>query len=189
MLPISEETPELELELDDMSAVQLQTELSIRSSDEPYREEPHQPYKPKSLIRGGISDANIVTTKQRKIPSSERRAAPNERRAAYFTELERPQELPAFRAAFSAGLQHGRTERDRLHHDQLSLAPHSWKKMLRHPHKKGFLAAANKEYSDLERWNTFRVVKLTTAIPKLLPLMWVFTYKFDDDDYLIKYKA
>ena len=61
--------------------------------------------------------------------------------------------------------------------------------MLRHPHKEGFLAAANKEYSDLERRNTFRVVKLTTAIPKLLPLMWVFTYKFDDDDYLIKYKA
>ena len=61
--------------------------------------------------------------------------------------------------------------------------------MLRHPHKKGFLAAANKKYSDLECRNTFRVVKLTTAIPKLLPLMWVFTYKFDDDDYLIKYKA
>ena len=61
--------------------------------------------------------------------------------------------------------------------------------MLRQPHKEGFLAAANKEYSDLECRNTFRVVKLTTAIPKLLPLMWVFTYKFDDDDYLIKYKA
>ena len=61
--------------------------------------------------------------------------------------------------------------------------------MLRYPHKEGFLVAVNKEYSDLKHRNTFWIIKLTTAIPKLLPLMWVFTYKFDDDDYLIKYKA
>jgi hypothetical protein len=41
-----------------------------------------------------------------------------DRRAAYFAELERPNELPAYRAAFSAGLIHGRDQRD-LHKDQL----------------------------------------------------------------------
>ena len=61
--------------------------------------------------------------------------------------------------------------------------------MLCHPYKKGFLATVNKKYSNLECQNTFWVVKLIIAISKLLLLMWVFIYKFDDDDYFIKYKA
>jgi hypothetical protein len=42
-----------------------------------------------------------------------------DRRADYFAELERLNELPACLAVFSAGLIHGRDERDRLHRDQL----------------------------------------------------------------------
>ena len=159
MLPTPEEIPELEPEtehdINNMSASQLQTELSTESSnelstgspDKPYRKEPHQPYKPKSLIRGDVGDVNIITIKQQKIP--------NEQQAAFFIELERLQELPAYRAAFSTGLQYGQIKHDHLHHDQLPLAPRSWKEMLRHPHKEGFLAAVNKKYSDLEHRNTF----------------------------------
>jgi hypothetical protein len=60
--------------------------------------------------------------------------------------------------------------------------------MLKHPHRAGFEAAAMKEYRDLESRKTFGHVLKTLAI-KTLPLKWVFTYKFDTDGYLVKYKA
>jgi hypothetical protein len=62
--------------------------------------------------------------------------------------------------------------------------------MLSHPYKDGFLAAAIKEYGDLERRDTFRSVLKTTVIQEeILPLIWVFTYKFDTDGFLNKFKA
>jgi hypothetical protein len=48
--------------------------------------------------------------------------------------------------------------------------------------------AATKEYQDLERRNTFKPVPKTSKMTTL-PLIWVFTYKFDTDGYLIKFKA
>jgi hypothetical protein len=57
-----------------------------------------------------------------------------------------------------------------------------------HPHREGFLAAAEKEYWDLERRETFRSVPNAPG-HKVLPLMWTFLYKFDTDGYLVKYKA
>jgi hypothetical protein len=99
--------------------------------------------------------------------------------------LERPEDLPGYYAAFATGIQQGR---DHLHWDQLPPLPRTWKELLAHPHREGFLAAATKEYQDLEHWNTFRSVPKTSAT-KTLPLMWVFTYKFDMDGYLSKFKA
>ena len=63
--------------------------------------------------------------------------------------------------------------------------------MLRHPHSQGFRAAAEKEIRALSQRNTF---KPTTRPSKesgkqILPLMWIFLYKFDQDGYLAKYKA
>jgi len=46
-----------------------------------------------------------------------------------------------------------------------------------------------KEYTNLERRDTFRHVSRSTASSKTLPLKWVFTYKFDEDGYLTKFKA
>lgn len=54
--------------------------------------------------------------------------------------------------AFTAGLR----DRSQLHRDQLPRAPRSWKEMLRHPYKDGFLAAAMKEYKNLSRRGTFK---------------------------------
>ena len=48
-----------------------------------------------------------------------------DRRAAYFMELERLQELPAFLAAFAAGYQHDKEQHHHLHRDQLSSEPES----------------------------------------------------------------
>jgi hypothetical protein len=62
--------------------------------------------------------------------------------------------------------------------------------MLSHPHKAGFLTAAEKEFKDLKSARTFKPTstsQIRTARP--IPVRWVFTYKFNEDDYLNKYKA
>ena len=60
--------------------------------------------------------------------------------------------------------------------------------MLKHPHSQGFQAAAEKEFRFLIGRNTFKPVEYPSG-KQILPLMWVFTYKFDKDGYLSKYKA
>ena len=63
--------------------------------------------------------------------------------------------------------------------------------MLKHPHLTEFRKAANKEFKALLEKGIFKYIKKSkvddTKDP--LPLMWVFTYKFDQDRYLLKYKA
>ena len=44
------------------------------------------------------------------------------------------------------------------------------------------------EYENLNHYQTFHAVPKTSAI-RTLPLVWVFTYKFDTNRYLSKYKA
>ena len=47
-----------------------------------------------------------------------------------------------------------------------------------------------KEYNDLKRRETFKTVPKAEASNKqILPLKWVFKYKFDSDGYLQKLKA
>ena len=78
----------------------------------------------------------------------------------------------------------------RIHSTELPAPPNHWKDMLSHPHKAGFLAAAEREFRDLESAQTFKptpISQIGTARP--IPVRWVFTYKFDEDDYLNKYKA
>jgi len=42
-----------------------------------------------------------------------------------------------------------------------------------------------KEYHDLKRWGTFEtVLKEEVSNDQILPLKWVFKYKFDSDGYL-----
>jgi hypothetical protein len=50
--------------------------------------------------------------------------------------------------------------------------------MLRHPHKEGFLAAAQKEYTEVDERHTWKAVPRPQKT-QVNPLMWVFTYKFD----------
>jgi hypothetical protein len=53
-----------------------------------------------------------------------------------------------------------------------------------------FKAAAHKEYSNLERKGTFRtVLAVETKGHFVIPVMWVFTYKFNTDGYLDRFKA
>lgn len=78
-----------------------------------------------------------------------------------------------------------------LHHNSLPLLPYHWNKLKSHAHCEGFVEVTHKEYNDLAQKNTFKHVHCNevTTNADLMPLLWVFTYKFDTDSYLIKYKA
>ena len=52
-----------------------------------------------------------------------------------------------------------------------------------------FEDAARKEYETLVQQGVFKVVEWKETTSKPLPLKWVFTYKYDTDGYLSKYKA
>ena len=80
----------------------------------------------------------------------------------------------------------------RIYRSELLPPPRSQKELEYHKHKAGFKAAAYKEYTNLQRRETFK--KVPSLEPKekgelVILIMQVFTYKFDKDRYLIKYKA
>ncbi|KAI0994425.1 hypothetical protein K3495_g13757 [Podosphaera aphanis] len=76
----------------------------------------------------------------------------------------------------------------RHHRDNLPPQPKGWNQMLRHRFAAEFQAAAGKEYRTLESkgtWEHIDDIKNTN----LIPLIWIFDYKFDVDGYLVKFKA
>src|SRR5271154_975916 len=66
--------------------------------------------------------------------------------------------------------------------------PRTWKELQSHIYRKEFEEAAKKEYQNVEDRGTFKTVPKTPDI-KVIPLTWVFTYRFDTDGYLAKFKA
>lgn len=62
--------------------------------------------------------------------------------------------------------------------------------MLSHPHSEVFTAAAVVEVKNLENKGTFTPVRMPNDRSiQVLPLRWVFDYKFDQDGNLLKHKA
>jgi hypothetical protein len=84
-----------------------------------------------------------------------------------------------------------RTNHDptRIHRDDLPPPPRHWKELNRHAHKKQFEAAAVAEFDSCWKKGTFANPDITADRTDAVPLMWVFTYKFDEDGYLLKHKA
>lgn len=79
----------------------------------------------------------------------------------------------------------------RLHRDQLPAEPKRWKDLDQHPFGAEFRKASRKEINSFVQRTCFgRAAKASEVIDaEILPLMWVFTYKFDEDGYLYKFKA
>jgi hypothetical protein len=102
-----------------------------------------------------------------------------------YEESLRRDDHSAFHAAFAAGF---RQPDPRIHRDQLPPPPYNWTEAQRHPRRDGFIAAAQREYQALESKGTFRKASRPPGV-KIIPLTWVFTYKFDADGYLITEKA
>ena len=78
----------------------------------------------------------------------------------------------------------------RIHRDNLPAPPQHWNELKRHKYQKQFEAAAEAEFDSCWKKGTFARPDITAeSIYDAVPLKWVFTYKFDEDGYLQKYKA
>ena len=113
------------------------------------------------------------------------------RRSAHATALKQTDELVGYFSSFSTARKAISTKPP--HRDILPPPPKSWKQMLKHQYSNEFKKAADKEFNALLNKGTFDYVAKSQiegndgTAP--LPLMWVFTYKFDQDGYLLKHKA
>ncbi len=61
--------------------------------------------------------------------------------------------------------------------------------MLSHIHSAEFKATADVEIKALLLKGTFKYASILKTDDTPLPVMWLFTYKFDEDRYLLKHKA
>jgi hypothetical protein len=97
--------------------------------------------------------------------------------------------LSTYFVAFAAALQPPVPHKSRLHRDQLPPPSRRWKDSKKHPFRQEFKAAAAEEFKSCQEKGCFETTSTTVVNSQILPLMWVFTYKFDEDGLLYKYKA
>ncbi|EKG09277.1 Integrase catalytic core [Macrophomina phaseolina MS6] len=112
---------------------------------------------------------------------------------AYAATLAQTQEYPksTFYNAFSAAI-HTPRPTTTLHRDNLPPEPKNFEELLNHPFGDRFMNALLEEIKKLEQIQTWKQVLATqehAAKKQILPLTWVFKYKFDEEGYLIKFKA
>jgi hypothetical protein len=122
---------------------------------------------------------NILQGSRKKVPS---------RKAAYITMLYTPEDRLAFYSSFlKAQVYEGkRTPRKR----DLEKEPGNWVEMQHHSERMGFERAARIEYETLKARETWELVRSSTVnYPYTIPLKWVFTYKWNEDDTFNKHKA
>jgi len=63
------------------------------------------------------------------------------------------------------------------------------KEVATYPQGKEFYQVAMAKWKTLQNQGTFEKCPVTGISLYILPLMWVFTYKLDEDGFIIKYKA
>ena len=131
-------------------------------------------------ISGNVEQSNIL-------PQGTRRVRKPTRKEAYFTALDDIDGLSGYHSAFTAAL----AQRGMPHRDTLPPEPRNWKEMQSHPYASQWKQAAQVEFDELLRQQTFIPVALADISQErqILPLLWVFKYKFDTDGYLDKFKA
>nr|QCF41193.1 CcxB [Bipolaris sorokiniana] len=112
----------------------------------------------------------------------ERYTAKKARRQAYALLLERSKQGQQVAHAFASA------QTIRTHRQDLSPPPEFWHQLKRHAQGREFRHAADAELESLRAKNTFELVDWPKD-KQILPLKWVFTYKFDDAGYLNRHKA
>ncbi|KAL1953540.1 hypothetical protein VTO42DRAFT_2617 [Malbranchea cinnamomea] len=120
-------------------------------------------------ISADFSEDNIIEGKRKRKPSS--------RVLGIFNTI--------LQSAFSANLEPGKKA---IHRSNLPPAPRTWREMQKHKFRDYWFRAARIEVGKLEERGTYKIVP-TPYGKQLLPLMWVFSYKFDDEGFLLKFKA
>ncbi|RYO77619.1 hypothetical protein DL764_010202 [Monosporascus ibericus] len=107
------------------------------------------------------------------------------------------EELYTFHAVIAAGALQKQAERlgaapsrPKIHRDQLAAKPPKhWKDLEKHPLGDAFREDAKKEIEALTERGVWKEIPITQAKSKLIPLKWVFTYKFDKDGWLERCKS
>jgi hypothetical protein len=69
------------------------------------------------------------------------------------------------------------------HQSELPPPPDNFKKMLNHPLSAEFKAAAKAEGTEVGKKGTYEKISRPKGV-KVLPLRWVFTYKFDSQAWI-----
>ena len=77
----------------------------------------------------------------------------------------------------------------RIYSRDLPQVPRTYKELGHHQYGPGFKQAALKEWQTLCDQDTFQECPVADILHFIIPLMWVFTYKLDEDGYLLKFKA
>ncbi|EDN09852.1 predicted protein [Histoplasma mississippiense (nom. inval.)] len=90
-------------------------------------------------------------------------------------------------AAFAEPL--SRSEPFKIHRSQLPDPPQHWNDVNKHPYRDEWINAAKWEWDSITQQNTYEIVNRPSKDTPVIPLRWVFIYKFDDDGYLTKFKA
>jgi hypothetical protein len=91
--------------------------------------------------------------------------------------------------AFAAGINPPQAYQ-RPYRDDLPPEPDNWNELMKHPHRDAFVEAAKVEIKALGKKGTYQEVdRPTDRSIQVLPLTWVFNYKFDSNGMLVKHKA
>jgi hypothetical protein len=77
----------------------------------------------------------------------------------------------------------------RLHRDEVPEPPKGYNAILKHPYSTEYKQAMLKEFNGLMDRGTFEYQELTDTTKKLVPLMWVYANKFDENGFLTNFKA
>ncbi|KAI2685533.1 hypothetical protein LCP963914a_4860 [Penicillium roqueforti] len=157
---------------------QLQQEMQYTPTPEPED-------RPAREISASIDESNIISGPRIRKP----KADPDY--TAYLS-LDEKQlaEPPSLLYAFTTGITKKLNMQNRLHRDQMPPPPENWKQLKIHPFATQLKAAAEFEIETLKAKETFsQVILPTKKSTQILPLKWVFTYKFDADGVLEKFKA
>ncbi|KAI0992896.1 hypothetical protein K3495_g15288, partial [Podosphaera aphanis] len=123
-----------------------------------------------ALINPDIDPQNIISRRTR-----------NSKNSAHFAQ---------YCYSFSSAIMNTKNW-TKIRREELPPAPKGWDQMLRHQFSVEFQKAAEKELQTLEEKETWTCTR-KEEVPescKIVPLIWIFTYKFDSSGYLIKFKA
>ncbi|CRL22251.1 Reverse transcriptase, RNA-dependent DNA polymerase [Penicillium camemberti] len=121
---------------------------------------------PSREITSSVDASNILSGRRT------RRARKDDDFAYATTMQPLDEEPPALLHAFAAGLYAEKPD-CRRHRDNLPPPPKHWKDVINHPFQQGFLAVIKKEIHSLFKKETVEI----------------FTYKFDQNGFLVKFKA
>jgi hypothetical protein len=191
---------------DDDSTINVRVPESVTTRQGPltpiasgYRRQPQK--APSTLPRGWVTSDDYIPDRQRN--NAPRMADPEVGSSSNIVSGKRArkptnQALATYYAAFAAAANPtvslklaGELPKIRLHRDQLPPPPKRWKDIKNHPFSAEFTQAARTEIDSCWAKDCFKRMEANsaTADAEILPLMWVFTYKFDEDGYLYKFKA